>query len=79
MSPGVVLGMLAGLGGRGRPHPHRRVRARRPWTEGIGLSPPVAAAVDRAVEAVDDVLAELCRTRSANGDRPMSPTSTTSQ
>ena len=28
--------------------------------EGIGLSAPVAAAVDRAVDAVLEVLAELC-------------------
>ena len=49
MSPGVVLGMLAGLGGTvGR----ILVVGCQPATldEGIGLSPPVAAAVDPAVE-----------------------------
>jgi hydrogenase maturation protease len=59
MSPAVVLDMLAGLGGRvGRV----LIVGCQPASleEGIGLSEPVAAAVDRAVEAVDEVLVELC-------------------
>ncbi len=49
MSPGVVLGTLAGLGGRVE---RVLVVGCQPATldEGIGLSPAVAAAVDRAVE-----------------------------
>ena len=60
MNPALVLGMLASLGG----HVDRiLVIGCQPQTieEGIGLSAPVAAAVDHAVEAVKDVLAELCQ------------------
>jgi hydrogenase maturation protease len=59
MSPAVVLDMLAGLGGRvGRV----LIVGCQPASleEGIGLSEPVAAAIDRAVEAVDELLVELC-------------------
>ena len=59
MSPAVVLDMLAGLGGRvGRV----LIVGCQPASleEGIGLSEPVAVAVDRAVEAVDELLVELC-------------------
>ena len=61
MNPAVVLGMLSGMGGSvGRV----LVLGCQPANldEGIGLSPPVAEAVDRAVEAVGEVLAELGRT-----------------
>jgi hydrogenase maturation protease len=59
MSPGVVLDMLAGLGGR---VDRILIVGCEPESveEGIGLSDVVAASVDRAVEAIDDVLAELC-------------------
>ena len=59
MSPVVVLDLLAGLGGT---VDRVLVVGCEPATldEGIGLSAPVAAAVDRAVDAVDDLLAELC-------------------
>ena len=59
MDPAVVLDMLAGLGGHGRPHPHRRLRAGdgRRGNRAVG---PVAGAVDRAVDAIDELLAELC-------------------
>jgi hydrogenase maturation protease len=66
MSPAVVLDMLAGLGGRvGRV----LIVGCQPASleEGIGLSAPVAAAVDRAVEAVDELLVELCA--SAHSER----------
>jgi hydrogenase maturation protease len=61
MNPAVVLGMLSGLGGR---VDRVVVVGCQPANldEGIGLSPPVAAAVDRAVEAVGEVLLELGRT-----------------
>ncbi len=58
MSPAVVLGLLASLGG----HVDRvLVVGCEPSVieEGIGLSAPVASAVDRAVEAVLEVVAEL--------------------
>jgi hydrogenase maturation protease len=58
MNPAVVLGMLRSLGG----HVDRvLVVGCEPSAieEGIGLSPPVAAAVDGAVRAVSDALAEL--------------------
>jgi hydrogenase maturation protease len=58
MNPGVVLGMLAGLGG----HVGRIVIVGcQPAVleEGIGLSAPVAAAVEPAVEAVCELVAEL--------------------
>ena len=58
MSPAVVLGLLAGLGGRvGRV----LVVGCEPAVidVGMGLSPPVAAAVDAAVGLVEEVLAEL--------------------
>ncbi|HEY1281127.1 MAG TPA: hydrogenase maturation protease [Acidimicrobiales bacterium] len=59
MSPVVVLRTLAGLGGSvGRVV----VIGCQPavLTEGIGLSEPVAAAVDAALDAVDAVVHELC-------------------
>ena len=59
MSPAVVLGMLSALGGDvGRV----LVVGCQPAVveEGIGLSTPVAAAVDRAVQMVLDVLTEIC-------------------
>jgi hydrogenase maturation protease len=58
MTPATVLGMLRGLGGRvGRIY----VVGCQPATleEGIGLSPAVAAAVDDAVAAVTDLVADL--------------------
>jgi hydrogenase maturation protease len=67
MNPAVVLSMLRSLGGDvGRV----LVVGCQPSAidEGIGLSPPVAAAVDRAVEAVSEALAELGVT-STNEDR----------
>jgi hydrogenase maturation protease len=58
MSPGVVLGMLAGLGGTVE---RILVVGCQPATldEGIGLSPAVDAAVDRAVELCHHVIADL--------------------
>lgn len=58
MNPGVVLGMLAGLGGTVE---RIVIVGCEPATleEGIGLSQPVAEAVDRAVGLCEDVLAEL--------------------
>jgi hydrogenase maturation protease len=59
MSPATVLGLLAGLGGTvGRV----MVVACEPAVieEGIGLSPIVRAAVPAAVDAVHELLAELC-------------------
>lgn len=58
MNPDVVLGMLAGLGGRVS---RVLVVGCRPAVieETMGLSEPVAAAVERAVELVDEVLHEL--------------------
>ena len=58
MSPGVVLSMLAGLGGTvGR----IVVVGCEPASvdDGIGLSEPVMGAVDEAVEAVETVVAEI--------------------
>jgi hydrogenase maturation protease len=58
MSPGVVLGLLAGLGGSvGR----ILVVGCQPAVldEGIGLSPPVADAVDRAVELCSRLLVDV--------------------
>ena len=59
MNPAVVLGMLASLGGQ---VDRVLVVGCQPSVidEGIGLSSPVAAAVDRAVDAVLEALAELC-------------------
>ena len=54
MSPAVVLGTLAAPRRRGPPRPHRRLRAAI-VDEGIGLSAPVAAAVERAVDEVVDI------------------------
>jgi hydrogenase maturation protease len=61
MSPGVVLGMLAGLGGSVE---RIVIVGCEPANldEGIGLSSPVAAAVDPAVDLCVDVLAELFET-----------------
>ncbi len=66
MSPAVVFDMLAGLGGK---VDRILIVGCEPATveEGIGLSDVVAASVDRAIEAVDDVLAELCPSASPNG------------
>jgi hydrogenase maturation protease len=69
MSPGVVFDMLAGLGGK---VDRILIVGCEPATveEGIGLSDVVAASVDRAIAAVDDVLAELCPSASPNGASP---------
>jgi hydrogenase maturation protease len=58
MSPGVVLGMLAGLGGS---VDRIVVVGCEPATldEGIGLSPAVAAAVEPAVELCHGLLTEM--------------------
>ena len=58
MSPGVVLGMLAGLGGTVR---RIVVVGCEPSSvdEGIGLSPPVAAAVDAAVDLCRRLLVDI--------------------
>jgi len=59
MNPAVVLQMLAAMGG----HVGRVVVVGcQPSVidEGMGLSPAVDAAVDRGVDAVREVLAELC-------------------
>ena len=59
MNPAVVLGMLESLGGR---LDRVLVVGCEPSVvdEGIGLSIPVADAVDRGVDAVLEALAELC-------------------
>jgi hydrogenase maturation protease len=59
MSPGVVLHMLASLGGT---VDRIVVIGCEPATveDGIGLSDPVAAAVEEAVDAVLEVIDELC-------------------
>ena len=61
MNPGVVLGMLAGLGGTVE---RIVIVGCEPASldEGIGLSQPVADAVDAAVDLCLDVLAELFET-----------------
>jgi hydrogenase maturation protease len=61
MNPGVVLGMLAGLGGT---VDVIRVVGCEPATleDGIGLSAPVAAAVDDAVTVVKQLVDEICGT-----------------
>ena len=58
MSPAVVLGLLAGLGGH---IPHVVVIGCEPHSveEGLGLSEPVASAVASAVEAVHRVVADI--------------------
>ncbi len=59
MNPAVVLQMLAAMGGQvGRVV----VVGCQPSVieEGMGLSPAVAAAVERGVDAVREVVAELC-------------------
>ncbi len=58
MSPAVVLGLLAGMGGQVS---RVVVIGCQPLTldEGIGLSEPVSAAVGPAVEAVHQVLADI--------------------
>ena len=58
MSPDVVLATLARLGGRVE---HVYVVGCQPANldEGIGLSPPVAAAVDTAVEVCCQLVAEM--------------------
>ena len=62
MNPAVVLGMLAGLGGE---VDRVLVVGCQPAVieEGIGLSTPVAAAVDRAVDAVLEVARRAVRHR----------------
>ena len=59
MDPVLVLDLLAGLGGT-----VDRVLvvgcAPASLDEGIGLSPAVEGAVDRAVDAIEDLLGELC-------------------
>ncbi|HEV7761283.1 MAG TPA: hydrogenase maturation protease [Acidimicrobiales bacterium] len=60
MNPGVVLGMLATFEAKvGR----IVIVGCEPATldDGIGLSPPVAEAVDAAVELLEDVLTEICQ------------------
>jgi hydrogenase maturation protease len=59
MSPAVVLGLLAGLGGR---LPRVLVVACEPLTvdEGLGLSEPVASAVAPAIETVHRLVARIC-------------------
>lgn len=69
MSPLVVLTTLANLGGSvGRV----LVVGCQPATieEGMGLSEPVASAVDRAVEMVSDLLTELVDDLSADACQP---------
>ena len=58
MNPGVVLGMLAGLGGAVE---RILIVGCQPQTfeEGIGLSPAVAESVDRAVELCVSIVEEL--------------------
>jgi hydrogenase maturation protease len=62
MSPAVVLSMLAGLGGR---VDRVVVVGCQPAElgDGIGLSEPVAAAVDEAVRATKELLAEICEAK----------------
>lgn len=62
MEPTSVLAGLGALGGR---LPRTYVVGCRPAEvgDGMGLSPPVAAAVDRAVEVVRELLEELCPSR----------------
>jgi hydrogenase maturation protease len=59
MSPAVVLGLLAGLGGH---VPRVLVVACEPLTveEGLGLSEPVASAVAPAIETVHRLVARIC-------------------
>jgi hydrogenase maturation protease len=61
MDPGTVLALLATVNGGAVPVERVMVVGCEPATveEGIGLSPPVAEAVDRGVEAVLAVLADL--------------------
>jgi hydrogenase maturation protease len=61
MSPAIVLGLLAGLGGH---VPRVVVVGCEPMTldEGIGLSEPVSAAVPAAAETVQRVLVDLYST-----------------
>jgi hydrogenase maturation protease len=58
MSPAVVLGLLAGMGGE---LPRVLVVGCQPLTlaEGMGLSEPVSAAVDPAVETIHRVLTDM--------------------
>ena len=59
MDPVVVLDLLAGLGGTvGRVLVVGCAPAS--LDEGIGLSAPVEDAVDRAVDAIEDLLGDLC-------------------
>ena len=65
MSPAVVLDLVAGLGGQ---VDRVLIVGCEPATtdEGIGLSPPVAAAVGPAVDAVAQLLAEVCAPAHSN-------------
>ena len=62
MDPATVLAALAALGGR-LPAAHARSSAARSPTPatGMGLTPPVAAAVDEAVRAVRDLVGRTLR------------------
>jgi hydrogenase maturation protease len=65
MSPAVVLDLVAGLGGRVE---RVLIVGCEPATtdERIGLSTPVAAAVEPAVAAVEQLLAEVCTPAHSN-------------
>lgn len=69
MDPGTVLALLATVNGGVVPVQRVLVVGCEPATveEGIGLSPPVAEAVDRGVEAVLAVLADLTEPVSGGG------------
>jgi hydrogenase maturation protease len=72
MNPGVVLGMLSMFQADVR---RIVIVGCEPATleEGIGLSPPVAEAVDAAVELLDDVLNEICQPAREAARRESSP------
>jgi hydrogenase maturation protease len=65
MSPAVVLDLLAGLGGR---VDRILVVGCEPASvdDGIGLTAPVAAAVEPAIDAIEELLAGLCAPLSSN-------------
>ena len=67
LDPVVVLDLVADLGGAVE---RVVVVGCEPASldDGIGLSPPVACAVDRAIDAIDDLLDELCAPRAAASD-----------
>ena len=64
MNPAVVLDLLAGLGGTRRPGAASSAVQPASLDEGIGLSAPVAAAVDRAVDAIERPARPTCARRS---------------